>query len=98
MSFQLTNYQIWLGQQPLFPPLSVTVECGQVLAITGASGSGKSTILSDISGVLAPVFHSKGELLLNGQNLRPLRIEQRKVGILFQDDLLFQAPLNGPAL
>ncbi|WP_230390386.1 ATP-binding cassette domain-containing protein [Reinekea sp. G2M2-21] len=87
--FTLNQYQIFLNNQPLFQPLSTQLSTGELLAITGASGSGKSTIMADISGVLAPVFNSQGQIHLNGRDLRPLPVEQRKVGILFQDDLLF---------
>jgi putative thiamine transport system ATP-binding protein len=69
--------------------LNAAVEARQVLAITGASGSGKSTILADISGVLAPAFTRSGGIVLNDRPLSGLSIEQRNVGILFQDDLLF---------
>ncbi len=87
--FTLKQYQVFLHNQPLFQPLNTQLSAGELLAITGASGSGKSTIMADISGVLAPVFTSQGQIHLNGRNLRPLPVEQRKVGILFQDDLLF---------
>lgn len=89
MSFQFQNYQLQLDGRALFSPLNATVEARQVLAITGASGSGKSTILADISGVLAPAFTRSGGIVLNDRPLSGLSIEQRNVGILFQDDLLF---------
>ena len=89
MSFKLSDYQLFLQGKALFAPITTTVENRGVTAITGASGSGKSTIMADISGVLPMAFVSRGELVLNSRNLRPLPIEKRKVGILFQDDLLF---------
>ena len=88
-TFSLHRYQIFLNDRALFQPIDIELESTQILAITGASGSGKSTIMADISGVLAPVFRSRGEIHLNQQDLRALPIEQRKVGLLFQDDLLF---------
>lgn len=89
MAFEISNYQLFLNDAPLFKAISARVEAKEVLAIRGKSGSGKSTILSDILGGLAPVFSSRGDFFLNGRNLRPLPIEQRHTGILFQDDLLF---------
>lgn len=89
MTLQLQNYQLCRHQQPLFKAFSLTVEPGEIGAITGISGSGKSTLLADISGILTPAFSSRGEILLNGNSLRSVPIERRQVGILFQDDLLF---------
>ncbi|MHA2939597.1 ATP-binding cassette domain-containing protein [Vibrio sp. RC27] len=89
MSFELIDFQIAMGDSPLFEPFSLTVKAGQVGAITGPSGSGKSTILSDILGDLAPVFSRKGGMILNGTELSGIPTSKRQIGILFQDDLLF---------
>ena len=89
MSMQLQDYQLCRHQEPLFKAFSLTVEAGEIGAITGISGSGKSTLLADISGILTSAFKSSGEILLNGNSLRTVPIERRQVGILFQDDLLF---------
>lgn len=89
MTFVLKKYQLFLHGEALFPPFSMALNAGEIGVIAGESGSGKSTILADISGVLAPAFTSQGDIELNGQSLRNLSIEARHVGILFQDDLLF---------
>lgn len=62
---------------------------GEILTVMGPSGAGKSTLLSVITGTLSPVFRTAGRILLDGMDLSPLPPEQRRVGILFQDDLLF---------
>ena len=49
------------GRRILFRKLSVSVEGGQALAITGSNGSGKSTLLKIIAGVMTP---SKGDVCL----------------------------------
>ncbi|EAR10967.1 ATP-binding cassette domain-containing protein [Reinekea blandensis] len=87
--FILDQYQIHLQGAALFAPLTAQLSSRDVLAIQGPSGSGKSTLLADICGVLNPVFFSTGALTLNDRNLRDLSVDQRNVGILFQDDLLF---------
>lgn len=89
MSFSLEHYQIRLNGTALFQPLTAKLKGRDILAIQGPSGSGKSTLLADLCGVLNPVFESTGGMHLNGRDLRPLSIDQRNVGILFQDDLLF---------
>jgi putative thiamine transport system ATP-binding protein len=56
----------------------------------GASGSGKSSLLAWIAGTLeTPPFEAEGRLALDGRDLTALPIQQRRIGLLFQDDLLF---------
>ena len=62
---------------------------GEILTVMGPSGAGKSTLLSVITGTLSPVFRTAGRVFLDGMDLSPLPPEQRRIGILFQDDLLF---------
>lgn len=62
---------------------------GAVLTIMGPSGVGKSTLLAYITGTLAPDFTARGAVCLDGNDITHLPPHQRRVGILFQDDLLF---------
>lgn len=55
----------------------------------GPSGCGKSSLLSYICGTLAPTLEARGIVRLNGDDISRLPPERRRVGILFQDDLLF---------
>jgi putative thiamine transport system ATP-binding protein len=88
-ALELRDVELSLRGQPLFAPVSVAVAAGEVLSITGPSGSGKSSLLAWACGVLAPEFAARGELRLDGQSLLGLPTERRRLGILFQDDLLF---------
>lgn len=65
------------------------VPAGEVLSIMGPSGAGKSTLLAALTGTLADGFTMTGRVILNGRDITDLPTEQRHVGILFQDDLLF---------
>lgn len=69
--------------------ISDHVAPGEVLTVMGPSGSGKSTLLSYIIGTLDDGFDAKGQVMLNGTDITDLAPEQRHVGILFQDELLF---------
>lgn len=62
---------------------------GEVLTLMGPSGSGKSTLLSFITGTLAPAFTAEGQVLLDGDDITTHPPHARRIGILFQDDLLF---------
>lgn len=91
MSLILDRVTITHRQQkePLFDPVSLEISSGQTATIMGPSGCGKSTLLAAVTGSLSDVFELSGTIALNGDILNGLPIEKRKVGILFQDDLLF---------
>ncbi|EGP18858.1 ATP-binding cassette domain-containing protein [Halomonas sp. TD01] len=62
---------------------------GEVLTVMGPSGSGKSTLLAYLAGFLSPAFQAQGELYLGDKRLDTLPAEQRGIGLLFQDPMLF---------
>ena len=88
-TFEIRNLNVTKGGQTLVAGLSLGIAPGEVFTLMGASGSGKLTILNWIIGALDPVFSVQGELWLNGVRRDTLPIEARRIGILFQDDLLF---------
>ncbi|MBF0843566.1 ABC transporter ATP-binding protein, partial [Streptococcus danieliae] len=59
---------------------------GKFYTLLGASGSGKSTILNMIAGLLDP---SSGDIFLDGQRLNDVPINQRDVHTVFQSYALF---------
>jgi putative ABC transport system ATP-binding protein len=64
------------------------VEAGSTLALAGASGGGKSTLLRLMTGLLPP---ARGEVMLDGQHLSAMSVELlrafrlRHIGLVFQD-------------
>lgn len=63
--------------------LNLAIHPGEIVALLGASGTGKSTTLRLMSGLLKP---TSGDVLANGQKLESLN---RDIAIVFQDAALF---------
>ncbi|SDJ45313.1 ABC transporter ATP-binding protein [Nonomuraea jiangxiensis] len=66
--------------------ISLEVAPGEVVALLGPNGAGKTTALRALAGLTAM---SGGEIVLDGHRLHTLAAEQRPIGMVFQDYLLF---------
>ncbi|MGY3858368.1 ATP-binding cassette domain-containing protein [Aeromonas intestinalis] len=93
-----TSLTLCLHHTPLLqlPPLAVAP--GEVLTLMGPSGCGKSSLLAALAGGLPGTlgrgpFGLAGDIYLNERRLTALPPQQRQIGMLFQEDLLF-AHLN----
>lgn len=84
----LRNICILRQEQPLIE-LNHDIAPGEVLTVMGPSGVGKSTLLAFITGTLASGFRGTGQVLLDGVDVTMTAPHSRRIGILFQDDLLF---------
>ena len=72
--------------------VDVKVEKGEIISLIGPSGSGKSSLLKMLVGLLVP---KSGEVKINNEvinyeNKKDLRIVREKIGIVFQQYNLFQ--------
>jgi ABC-type sulfate/molybdate transport systems ATPase subunit len=67
-------------------PVGLAVAPGQILAILGPSGAGKTMLLETIAG-LRP--HRSGRIGLAGTDITALPPERRRIGLVFQDAALF---------
>lgn len=84
----LDNVAIKLNGAPLLE-VDALVRPGEILTLMGPSGSGKSTLLNAISGFLPKAFACAGRIRLDGTDITELPPDQRRIGMLFQDPLLF---------
>ena len=66
---EVKDLQVYYGMIHAIKGVSFHVEEGEIIALIGANGAGKTSILHTISGLLSP---KEGEVLLEGQNVTKL--------------------------
>jgi putative thiamine transport system ATP-binding protein len=86
---ELGNISIHIGSTSLIQDFSVQIASSEIVTLMGASGSGKSSLLSYIGGDPMPGFQTTGKVLLNGAVMNHVPPEKRGIARLFQDDFLF---------
>ena len=65
--------------------LDLEVQPGRTLALLGPNGAGKSTALAALTGTVP----STGSITVGDRRIDQLPVEQRRIGLVFQDYLLF---------
>jgi len=85
----LADVTIRAGGQTLLDAFDLTVAPGEIVTLMGPSGAGKSSLLAWIAGTLPPGIEGSGRLGLDGRRLDQLPPEQRRMGLLLQEPLLF---------
>jgi len=90
--FENVSFAYGNGQEVLHD-INIDAQPGQIIAILGATGSGKSTILH-----LLPRFYevANGRILIDGLDVREVTLAslRRSVGLVLQDVFLFNATLR----
>lgn len=90
---QLTNLHKTFGSQKVLNGLNLTIPDGQITAIIGPSGEGKSVLLRHIIGLMQP---DSGRITVDGENIIGIRRSEmnrirEKFGMLFQNAALFDS-------
>jgi len=85
----LAGVRIALPGRVLVDGLDLVVDAGRCVTLMGPSGCGKSTLLAFIAGSIDPPFQAHGRVEVGGVDVTAWPPERRRIGILFQDDLLF---------
>ena len=86
---ELRGVSLEVAGQCLLHDFNLTIRAGETATIMGASGAGKSSLISYVGGHLDRAFTASGRVLLGGRDVTCLPAEKRRIGLLFQDDLLF---------
>ncbi|WXR62784.1 ABC transporter ATP-binding protein [Peptostreptococcaceae bacterium AGR-M142] len=85
-SLVLENINYKVDNQIILKDINLEVKKGDFISLLGESGSGKSTILKIIAGIIEDY---KGNVFINEKNVNKVKTKNRKACIVFQDYLLF---------
>lgn len=87
------SYRYDSQSAPIFSALSLSVAPGESVAITGASGAGKTTLMKVLCGLFEP---DSGRVLINGIDIRQIGINNyhRMIACVMQDDRLFSGSIR----
>ncbi|MDO5034437.1 MAG: ABC transporter ATP-binding protein [Actinomycetaceae bacterium] len=85
MTLKLEGVNVHYGQTHAVKDVSLELPGGEILALLGASGSGKSSLLRAVAG-LEP---ARGKILFDGEDVSGIPVHRRGFGLMFQDGQLF---------
>ncbi len=83
------DLQVGYGAAPVCAPVTFTLDAGDALALVGSNGSGKSTVLKTVLGLLEPVA---GRVEVMGRPVDEREVSfRREVSSVLDDDAYFPA-------
>ena len=87
MSIELKNVTKAFGEVAAVQNVSFVVKEGELMALLGPSGGGKTTVLRMIAGLEVP---TSGDVFIRRQRVNDLSVQQRNIGFVFQSYALFK--------
>jgi ATP-binding cassette subfamily B protein len=95
VSFEVKDLHFaYTGQsRPILKGVTVSVKAGEFIGITGTIGSGKSTLVNLLTGLVKP---ERGTIFVNGRDIRDIEPAAlfKKIGIVSQSPFLFSRTLG----
>ena len=93
VKFENVTFRYFGGGDPVLKNVSFTANPGETIALLGATGSGKTTIIN-----LLPRFYdpSEGRITIDDHDLRDVKLEslRSKIGIVLQETTLFSGSIR----
>ncbi len=93
VQFDTVTFRYFKGGEPVLNRVSFEAKPGQTVALLGATGSGKTTIIN-----LLPRFYdvSEGRVLIDGRDVRDVTLEslRTQIGIVLQETTLFTGTIR----
>src|SRR5215471_14693021 len=87
MSIELKSVTKKFGKVAAVNNVTFSVNEGELMALLGPSGGGKTTVLRMIAGLEMP---TTGDIFIRGQRVNDLSVQQRNIGFVFQSYALFR--------
>src|SRR4249920_4017910 len=87
MSIELKGITKKFGEVTAVNNVSFTVNEGELMALLGPSGGGKTTVLRMIAGLEVP---TEGDLFIRGERVNDIPVQKRNIGFVFQSYALFK--------
>jgi sulfate/thiosulfate transport system ATP-binding protein len=87
VSIELRNVTKSFGETTPVNDISFAVKEGELMALLGPSGGGKTTVLRMIAGLEVP---TSGDLFIGGKRVNDIPVRKRNIGFVFQNYALFK--------
>ncbi|MGN6644196.1 MAG: ATP-binding cassette domain-containing protein, partial [Verrucomicrobiota bacterium] len=87
MRIELKNVTKQFGEVAAVKNVTFSVNEGELMALLGPSGGGKTTVLRMIAGLEMP---TSGDIFIRGQRVNDLSVQERNIGFVFQNYALFK--------
>src|SRR5262249_46169695 len=87
MSIELKSVTKKFGEVTAVNNVTFSVNEGELMALLGPSGGGKTTVLRMIAGLEMP---TSGDIFIRGQRVNDLSVQMRNIGFVFQNYALFK--------
>src|SRR5271155_2048073 len=87
MSIELKNVSKKFGEVAAVNNVNFSVKEGELMALLGPSGGGKTTVLRMIAGLELP---TDGDIFIRGERVNDIPVQKRNIGFVFQNYALFK--------